>query len=642
MAAKIDLKELAARESEQVEWKENVSDEASVVKTIAAFANDWANLGGGYVVCGAKEHKDEHGFPAVSLVGLTANRTREIEGKVLQGCREHVDPPLAPQVVELPAEDSDRRILVFVVPATHYAHMVGRGRDSGKYYVRIGSETREARNGILRELLVRKGALEPWDRRPCERAALSDLDLVSLRDALARLGAFDPARGIEHYLSPDVEIHALVPSLCTREPLTGEARPRNFAVLLFGRNVQRFIPGAFALFSCYPGLDRSEPHAERHEVLGSLLDQAKRLIELLDVQSSTAFLKTDPTEPNALKYPKRALHEATINALVHRDYEAVDPTRITVFSDRIEILSSGGLPTGVDPGLFVAGKASPKWRNQCLAWFMNRLQLAQAEGQGIPTILRVMREEGCPSPRFEVQEQRVLCVLPAHPRHALVRDYQAIEQLLALGSLEAAREKVHALLEADPLNLRAILLFAEVQSALKQPAAVREFVQRTDPRLTRLPPLALSHLAEALLSERDSSGEARLLASQMLAQAARGRFEERDARRVAVGLLKVQDDRGALEFLERSMREQPAWQTNAAFLQLRGRTLLQFAKRCATTLKDRQLPERTRRRAREECRSYLDRSEHDLREALTHAPEATIRTLAESDLEFIERLRRRQ
>jgi hypothetical protein len=58
--ARIDLKQLAARESEQVEWKENVADEEDVVATIVAFGNDLANLGGGYVVCGAQEGKDAH------------------------------------------------------------------------------------------------------------------------------------------------------------------------------------------------------------------------------------------------------------------------------------------------------------------------------------------------------------------------------------------------------------------------------------------------------------------------------------------------------------------------------------------------------------------------------------------------------
>ncbi len=51
MNSKIDLGQLASRESEQVEWKRNVADIDNVLRTITAFANDLQSLGGGYVVC---------------------------------------------------------------------------------------------------------------------------------------------------------------------------------------------------------------------------------------------------------------------------------------------------------------------------------------------------------------------------------------------------------------------------------------------------------------------------------------------------------------------------------------------------------------------------------------------------------------
>ena len=69
MTEKVDLKTFSVRESEQVEWKESVADTDDVVKTLSAFANDWANLGGGYVICGAKEQKDQYGFPEICSVG---------------------------------------------------------------------------------------------------------------------------------------------------------------------------------------------------------------------------------------------------------------------------------------------------------------------------------------------------------------------------------------------------------------------------------------------------------------------------------------------------------------------------------------------------------------------------------------------
>ena len=90
MSPRVDLPELSRRESEQTEWKENVANIDDVVETLAAFANDLQNLGGGYVVCGAREDKDPAGFPTLVRSGMTATRLREVEGTALTRCRERV------------------------------------------------------------------------------------------------------------------------------------------------------------------------------------------------------------------------------------------------------------------------------------------------------------------------------------------------------------------------------------------------------------------------------------------------------------------------------------------------------------------------------------------------------------------------
>ena len=416
MTARIDLLELARRENEQTEWKENVADIDDVVETLSAFANDLQNLGGGYVVCGAKEEKDAHGFPKLVRTGLTASRLKEVENTVLARCRDRVSPPLAPLVEELASGDPERRILVFLQPATGSAHTFRRRDQGAKHFVRVSRSTIEARNGLLKDLLVRKGALAPWDRRPCNAATVSDIDLLTLRDALQRMGVFALDRGVEPYLIEGVQLSPFVPSLCVAEPLSGVLRPRNYAVLLFGREPQRFIPGSFSIFSAYTGSDRTDPVARRFEIAGTLLDQARRLQELLDREAVTLFDKTNRKAPNAEKYPRRALQEAMVNAIAHRDYELVDPTRITSYRDRIELISPGPLPIGLTLTALRTGAVTPRWRNQSLAWFLSRLQLAQAEGQGIQTIRSTMKATGCPPPIFEATEVFVTCVLGAHPR----------------------------------------------------------------------------------------------------------------------------------------------------------------------------------------------------------------------------------
>ena len=437
----VDLEELSRRESEQTEWKENVADNDDVVATLAAFANDLQNLGGGYVVCGAKEANAGDDFPTLVRTGLSSSRLREVEGTVLNRCRDRVSPAITPLVSELPSDDPDRRILVFIQPAPSQAHSCRKGNEGAKHFVRVGRSTIEARNGLLRDLLVRKGAVEPWDRRPCNAATVSDLDLLALRDALQRMGVYAVDRGVEPYLVEGVQLSPFVPSLSIAEPLTGVLRPRNYAVLLFGREPQRFVPGAFSIYSTYPGRDRSDPVAHRFEIAGTLIDQARRLQELLDAEAVTLFDKTNPRTPNAEKYPRRALQEGMVNALAHRDYSLPDPARFTSFADRVEIVSPGSLPYGVSLDDLRKRVVTPRWRNQSLAWFLSRLQLAQAEGQGIPTIRRTMKAVGCPPPRFNATEVSVSCVLPAHPRFRNVKISGRSEAPQAIDTARRADKK---------------------------------------------------------------------------------------------------------------------------------------------------------------------------------------------------------
>lgn len=637
----IRLDELLARESEQVEWKEGVADERDVVRTLVAFGNDLPNLGGGRVVCGAREVKDPFGFPSVEIVGLDAARLKAIEGKVLALCRDRVAPSLAPTVTELPSPDPARRVLVFTVLATGRAHSFDDGHNT-RHYVRIGRETRVAQNGVLLRLLSMKGEMEPWDRRPTPGATVADLDLIALRDGLTRLGLWSQDAPIERWLDPNVTLSAFAPSLCVREPLSGVVRPRNFAMLLFGRAIQRFIPGAVARLSLYPGLDRAEPHSERLDLDGTVLQQAERLIQRLNLEAVITHDKSSGLPQNNLKYPHIALKEAVVNALAHRDYQEPHPTRVTVFADRVEVWSPGGLDSRVASESFVAGRASAVWRNQALAWFFSRLDLAQAEGQGIPSIIRSMRAEGCPDPSFELTEGSVLCVLPAHPRHARTRDLLRVEREMALGHIPEATATLERLLHDDPFNYRTLALLAEIVRSTGDPSAALRLLRREATRLDQLPAQAQLSLADALISTaRDGSiddPEVRALVGALLARASSARMELGELRRYVLAQLFLKDERAAMDALRQAILDHPEWEREAVVRQLRGRAWLLHAQRCHETLKRGGLTPRLADRAREDNREYLRLAERDLTAALELGATGAVRDHAEAGLSFLRSL----
>ncbi|CAG1001854.1 hypothetical protein BURK2_03089 [Burkholderiales bacterium] len=635
---KIDLSELARRESEQVEWKLNVADIEDVLATITAFANDFQNLGGGYVVCGAEETKDEHGFQKVRFPGLSASRFKEIEGKVISDSRARIDPPVTPLVEELNGESEDGRVLVFIVPASGHSHSYrASGKDSSTYYIRLGRSTVEARNGVLRELLVRKGDQLPWDSRLCEKASLADIDLIAFREVLQEAGLWNASIGVDEYFSEELHLSALAPSLGGKRPMDADIHPRNFAILLFGRQPTKFFPGAWTKVSIYPGMDRSEPTSERHELMGSIVDQARRARDLLNTHSSTAFTKESP-DPNTPKYPARALEEALINAIVHRDYELTDPTSITIFSNRVEVLSPGSLPRTVDRKKFLEGRAAPSWRNRSLAFFFNRLQLAQAEGQGIPTIFRTMKQLGSPAPSFDLDEASLTCVLPAHPRHEMLRQLGEIQRLLVQQDVDLAMEKLLPILETSPAAPQVLDLYCQIAHASKSPERVANHVRNHRISMEDLPARTVFQIAGAMAGSQEVPD--RELAKMWIQEVSKRKLEADETKSAFIALRNADQNEEAVQLINRFVASHPSPLAIPAFLyDMRGKAKIDLAKKCMDTGRNREVDGRTKTVAWDQCRKYLDEAESDIRRALQMDPDSRDRGYFQKDLEFVQRMK---
>lgn len=641
----IDLKELAARESERVEWKENgdaLDITHKIVKTISAFANDLSNMGGGYVVCGAKEGKDAYSFPKVDYTGLSANKLKEIEGKVLSICRDHVSPAITPIVTELANPNNpETRILVFTVLSSNDVHAY-RDKDGlgSKYYVRVSRDTIEAKNGILTQLLVKKQKIEYFDHRINPQATEHDIDYILLRDYLQDMGLLKTDKSLEDYLSDTEQIAEFIPPLYGRSQLDNVLRPKNFTILLFGKreSISRLFPYRNTILSIYPGKDRGDQFAERHEISGNIIDQSKRAIELLNAQAYTIFDKVS-AKPNQIKYPLRALQEGMVNAIVHRDYQIPEPNRITVFSDRIEIRSVGSLHWGVDKEKFILGKASPKWRNQCFAYLFNKLQLAQSEGQGIPTIIKTMKDEGCPPPNFEIEPESITCILPAHPRHQIIKDIQGIQDKIILEKYEEAKTEILRLLELDMYNFRVLDLYCEIGVKLNEQVDILHFIEKNKIKLGDINPNTLVTIADTLLQIKDNK-EAGKVANTALNIAFQGKLEENSLIKAVISLKKVGEPDEVIALINEAIRRNTNLAHNATLLEKRATSKMDLAKTCINTANAKDSSPRTKARAWEKCRELLNEAESDLTKAMQASEHSVERYYIEKDIQFLQRMKK--
>lgn len=104
------------------------------------------------------------------------------------------------------------------------------------------------------------------------------------------------------------------------------------------------------------------------------------------------------------EYPVKAVREAILNALVHRDYSIHTenvPIRIEMYRDRMEIISCVGLYGKIT--IDSLGKVRPETRNAALANMLELLDVTENRYSGIPTIRAEFKEAGLPAPVFSVR-----------------------------------------------------------------------------------------------------------------------------------------------------------------------------------------------------------------------------------------------
>jgi ATP-dependent DNA helicase RecG len=135
----------------------------------------------------------------------------------------------------------------------------------------------------------------------------------------------------------------------------------------------------------FEGLEK-EVFKDRREFSGSLLRQLEDIYAFLDMYNHNHAKVKGLYREDKRDYPEDALREALLNALVHRDYAFSSGTLISIFDDRIEFVSVGGLPKGVSLEDILLGLSVP--RNENLANVFYRLHLIEAYGTGIPKIMR--------------------------------------------------------------------------------------------------------------------------------------------------------------------------------------------------------------------------------------------------------------
>ena len=436
-----DLLRGRAIESARVEFKASWNPDPTgfqVLKTVCAFANDYQNLNGGYVILGVAESGGRAALPPAGMSGAEVDAAQRWIRGHCTAMRPGYMPILSPEILE------DRNVLVVWAPASEERpHRApdgpGRGR-SWKYWIRVGSETVDAEASGRLEALIEQTARVPWDDRVARRARLEDLREARVREFL---------HDVRSALRDEPDATTIYRRMRISAPANDHEVPRNVGLLFFSDDPEQWFPGARIEVAQFAA-DRAGEVQSKRVFRGDLASQFRDCLRFLEGLSQTHLKKErDRSRVRGwVSYPVPALREALVNAIYHRGYrpDVVEPTRVHLYPDRLEIISYPGPVAGIESHHLApdASLPPPPARNRRIGEFLAQLGLAEALWTGLPRIYRSMADNGSPSPRFDFDSGRTWfrATLPAHPEYAAISALQDAAYLRTVGGLDDAFRRV--------------------------------------------------------------------------------------------------------------------------------------------------------------------------------------------------------
>ena len=237
--------------------------------------------------------------------------------------------------------------------------------------------------------LIRTG---PFDAAPCPKATLADLDDERMATFIRR------ARRARNFPLPE---EATSEELLTHLNLLDDGRPTNAAVLLFGRQPQRFLISSEIKCAHFHGTEAAKPIPSYQVYKGTVFDLVDQAVDFVmsKITLRVGTRAEGPQAPVEYEIPQPAIAEAIVNAVAHRDYTSNGSVQVMLFSDRLEVWNPGGLPPSLTLEKLRQPHASVPF-NPLLAEPLYLARYIERMGTGTRDMIRLCREAGLPEPQF--------------------------------------------------------------------------------------------------------------------------------------------------------------------------------------------------------------------------------------------------
>lgn len=355
------------RESETVELKEVVVDD--IKKEIIAFAN----CDGGKLYIGVRDDGTVIGLDNADSVSL------QISNMVRDAIKPDITMFLHYETI---VENGKNVVVVDIQRGTDRPYYLAKkGMRPEGVYVRQGYSSVPATDTAIRRMIKETDG----DRFEAMRCLNQDLTFEATKKEFElRKTDFGPQQ------------------MRTLRLIDQDGLYSNLALLLSDQCVHTIKVAVFQ------GTDQTI-FKDRREFTGSLMQQMNEVYDFIDFRNQTRATIEKLYRVDVRDYPEVAVREALLNLLVHRDYSFSASAFISIYEDRIEFVSIGGLMPGIDLEDVMVGISV--CRNQDLANVFYRLHLIEAYGTGMGKIMKAY-ESMQVKPVIETTKNAFKIILP--------------------------------------------------------------------------------------------------------------------------------------------------------------------------------------------------------------------------------------
>jgi ATP-dependent DNA helicase RecG len=340
-----------------------------------------ANTHDGVLVLGVDDKTRE-------IEGIAVEKLEDVERHVFEICNDSIKPPVVFRSFRIELPDSVgamRAVLKVEVPRSLFVH-----ESPGGYFHRQGSTKRKMPPDYLARLFQQRSQarLIRFEEQPVPDSSPEDMSEKLWRRYTTR--SAEPSKTV-----------LLKRNLLSREE-SGELRCSVAGILLCCESPERFLPGAYIEAVRYRGTRQdSNYQLDAQRICGPLDAQITQAMSFLKRNQKVAATKV-PHRIETPQFSDRAVFEAVVNAVAHRDYAvAGSKIRFFMFDDRLEIYAPGTLPNTVTIDSMPLRQAT---RNELITSLLaetpvpdslgdvERSSYMEKRGDGVPIIMHESEE----------------------------------------------------------------------------------------------------------------------------------------------------------------------------------------------------------------------------------------------------------